>query len=248
MLPKPTGKELIENHEVVSQDAWIAARRDLLKKEKEMSRAVEALNRERRALPWTKVEKEYVFDGPNGQESLADLFGTNSQLITYHFMYGPGWDEGCVGCSFVSDNFDGADLHLKHRDVSLVAVSRAPLAEFQDFKKRMGWQFKWVSSSGSDFNYDFQASFKPEDLESGKAFYNFTEQKLNSQEEPGLSVFYRNAAGEIFHTYSTYERGLDVLLTAHHFLDMTPKGRREHEGFWWNFHDSYGSGKAAKQH
>jgi predicted dithiol-disulfide oxidoreductase (DUF899 family) len=239
MLTKPVGKELIENHEVVSEDNWIEARRELLKKEKEMSHALEALNRERRALPWVKVEKNYVFEGPDGRETLADLFGPNDQLVVYHFMFAPGWDEGCVGCSFVSDNFDGANMHLKHRDVSLVAVSRAPLAEFQEFRKRMGWQFKWVSSSGGDFNYDYQVSFKKEAVESGDVLYNYKLQKLEELEQPGLSVFYKNPAGEVFHTYSTYEAGLDILLEVHHLLDMTPKGRREHEGFWWDYHDRY---------
>jgi predicted dithiol-disulfide oxidoreductase (DUF899 family) len=239
MLNKPEGKELIEGHEVVSEGAWLDARRELLEKEKEMAHKLEELNRERRTLPWTRTDKEYVFDGPNGRETLAELFGNNNQLIVYHFMFGPGWDEGCVGCSFVSDHFDCANLHLKHRDISLVAVSRAPWKEFEAFKKRMGWQFKWVSSSGSDFNYDYQVSHKREDIDRGDVFYNYKNQKLTDEEQPGLSVFYKNADGEIFHTYSTYERGLDILLGTHHLMDMTPRGRRDHEGFWWRHHDRY---------
>jgi len=239
MLDKPVGKELIEGHEVVSPGAWLEARRALLKKEKELGHALEELNRQRRALPWTRVTKEYVFEGPSGRETLAELFGAASQLIVYHFMFGPGWEEGCVGCSFVSDHFDGANLHLNHRDISFVAVSSAPLQEFEAFKQRMGWQFKWVSSNGSDFNYDYQVSYKKEDLDRGDVLHNFTIQKLTGDEQPGLSVFFKNAAGEIFHTYSTYERGLDMLLGTHHLMDLTPKGRRDHEGFWWRFHDSY---------
>jgi len=238
MITTPDAKENIEGHQVVSEEEWIRARQELLKKEKELSRAIDELSRQRRELPWVRVEKDYVFEGPNGKETLADLFGKNSQLIVYHFMYAPGWTEGCVGCSFVSDHIDCANLHLMHHDISVVVVSRAPYNEFQAFKKRMDWKFKWVSSFGSDFNYDYQASFKREDLDRGEVFYNYKMQKLKGEDQPGASVFYKNEHGDIFHTYSSYERGLDILLGAHNYLDLTPKGRNE-AGGWWKLHDSY---------
>ena len=230
-------KEGVENHPVVSEEEWVAARQDLLKKEKELTRAMDAVSRQRRELPWVRVTKDYVFEGPNGKVTLAELFGNNDQLIVYHFMYAPGWEEGCVGCSFLSDHIDGANLHLKHRDVSLVVVSRAPYEEFQAYKKRMGWKFNWVSSAGSDFNYDYHASYTRQELDSGEVFHNFTWQKLKSEDQPGTSVFYKNEKGEIFHTYSSYERGGDILLGAHNYLDLTPKGRGE--DFWWKRHDEY---------
>ena len=230
-------KEGVENHLVVSEEEWVQARQELLRKEKELTRAMDALSKQRRELPWVRVEKSYEFEGPFGTESLADLFGDNSQLIVYHFMYAPGWDEGCVGCSFLADHIDGANLHLMHHDVSVVVVSRAPYQEFQAFKRRMGWYFKWVSSAGSDFNYDYHASYTREELDRGDVFHNFTMQKLRSEDQPGTSVFYKNEQGEIFHTYSSYERGGDILLGAHNYLDLTPKGRGE--VFWWRLHDKY---------
>ena len=203
---------------------------------------------ERRALPWVRVEKEYAFEGPQGRETLRDLFGKNSQLLIYHFMFGPGWKEGCSGCSFVSDHFDGADLHLAHHDVSLVAVSHAPLREFAPFKKRMDWKFKWVSSAGSDFNHDYDVSATPKELERGKMEYNYRETDAND-EMPGISAFYKDDAGDIYHTYSSYARGLDLLIGAYNFLDLTPRGRNETEIMdWMRHHDKYEDAPQAAQH
>jgi predicted dithiol-disulfide oxidoreductase (DUF899 family) len=231
---------------IVSRDEWIAARKQLLAKEKELTRLRDRLSAERREQPWVKVEKGYVFDGPNGKETLADLFGERSQLIVYHFMFGPEWNEGCPSCSYLVDHIDGAIPHLAARDVSLVLVSRAPLAKIEAFKKRMGWHFKWVSSFGGDFNYDYRVSFAPEQKASGKVDYNYTMQEFPSNEAPGASVFYKDpATGEIFHTYSAYARGLDALVGTYTLLDLVPKGRDEdHLGFsmeWVRHHDRYGT-------
>src|SRR6202166_1044887 len=214
---------VIQRHEVVSPNEWIASRKELLRKEKEFTKLRDELSRQRRELPWEKVEKQYVFDGPNGKVTLADVFDGQNQLIVYHFMFGPGWEEGCPSCSFVADHFDGSLVHLSNRDVTLVVVSRAPLAQIEAFKKRMGWRFHWVSSFANDFNRDYHVSFSKDETASGKAAYNFGTQNFSSEEGPGLSVFYKNDKGEIFHTYSTYARGLDILITAYNFLDMTPK-------------------------
>lgn len=231
----------IADHPVVSQKEWIEAGAKLLAKEKELTKLRDEVSRLRRELPWVRVAKDYVFDGPEGQVRLSEIFAGKSQLIVYHFMYAPGWDEGCPGCSFVSDHFDGARMHFEHNDVSFAVVSRAPLAEFMPFKNRMGWTFRWLSSSGTDFNYDFGVSFRPEDLQKGPVLYNFTLQKLTGEEQPGLSVFFKNAKGEIFHTYSTYERGLDLLIGAYNFLDLVPKGRNESGPMdWMTYHDRYG--------
>jgi len=219
--------EHVEQHPVVSREQWLAARRQHLVHEKAFTRQRDQLSAERRALPWVKVDKDYRFEGPHRQKHLADLFGDNSQLIVYHFMFGNGWQEGCPGCSFLADHFDGANLHLAHHDVSFVAVSHAPWAQFQAFKQRMGWYFPWFSSAGSDFNADFHVSASPEERRAGKAEYNYQPLDSASEELPGLSVFYRNAEGEIFHTYSTYARGLDMLVGTYHFLDLMPKGRNE---------------------
>jgi predicted dithiol-disulfide oxidoreductase (DUF899 family) len=233
----------MEPHTIVSQDEWLAARRALLTKEKDFTRARDRLSVERRALPWVKVDKAYVFDGPHGKETLADLFGGRSQLIVYHFMLGPGWEQGCPSCSFLADHFDGAAIHLAQRDVTLVVVSRAPLAEIEAYKKRMGWRFKWVSSFGSDFNRDFHVSFTPEEIARGKVDYNYAMTAFTSEEAPGVSAFYKNDAGEIFHTYSAYARGLDLLVGAYNFLDLAPKGRDEAALPWtmaWvRRHDEY---------
>jgi len=230
-------------HAVVSQDQWLTARKALLAKEKEFSKARDELSRQRRALPWVKVDKPYVFDGPAGKETLADLFGGKSQLIVYHFMLGPGWGQGCPSCSFLADHFDGANIHLAQRDVTLVVVSRAPLAEIEAYKKRMGWKFKWVSSYGNDFNRDFHVSFTPEEKAGGKINYNYAMTEFPSEEAPGLSAFVRNEAGEVLHTYSAYARGLDILLGAYNFLDMAPKGRDEDalpwSMAWVRRHDEY---------
>lgn len=234
-----TGEETME-HRIVSREEWLAARKAHLAHEKEFTRQRDALSAERRALPWVRVDKDYAFEGPKGRLTLADLFAGKSQLVTYHFMFGPGWKEGCSGCSFLADHFDGANLHLKHHDVSLVAVSRAPYAEFQAFRKRMGWQFPWVSSAGSDFNYDFHVSSTPTELEAGRYDYNYEMHDGEGGEMPGFSVFYRNEAGEIFHTYSTYARGGDLMIGAYNVLDMMPKGRNEDEIMdWMRHHDRY---------
>ena len=234
---------IAEQAKVVSPAEWVAARKELLKKEKEFTRLRDELSRARRELPWEKVEKKYMFEGAKGKEALADLFEGRSQLMVYHFMMGPGWKEGCPSCSFIADHFDGMRVHLNARDITLVAVSRAPLAEIEAFKKRMGWGFKWVSSNGTDFNFDYQVSAQPGSPKEEKVLYNYEMQVFPSEERPGLSVFYKDA-GEVFHTYSTYGRGLDILLGAYNFIDMTPKGRNE-EGLkntmaWVRHHDKYG--------
>ena len=233
-------------HEVVSQDEWLAARKAHLAKEKALTKARDQLSAERRALPWVKVEKNYVFDTPSGKKKLGDLFGGRSQLIVYHFMLGPDWGEGCPSCSYLADHFDGVALHLPHRDVSLTAVSRAPLPEIQAYKNRMGWHFPWVSSYASDFNFDFHVSFKPEE-DDGKVYYNYEMGDFESDEMPGVSVFIKDASGAIFHTYSAYARGLDILVGAYNFLDLVPKGRDEAELPWsmaWvRRHDEYEDAK-----
>src|SRR5262245_28314308 len=210
---------------IVSREEWTLARQALLKKEKEFNRLRDELTLARRALPWTRVEKQYRFRGPAGEETLADLFGGRSQLVVYHFMFDPSWDEGCKSCSYLADNFAGGIVHLAHRDVTMLAVSRAPLEKIEAFRKRMGWSFKWVSSSDSDFNHDYQATLRPDELAAGKAIYNYEPSKFPMAEAPGTSVFYRDAEGSIFHTYSTYARGLDMLIGSYHVLDLVPKGR-----------------------
>jgi predicted dithiol-disulfide oxidoreductase (DUF899 family) len=228
---------------VVPHAEWVAARVELLKKEKEFTRLRDELSAQRRELPWEKVEKSYVFDGPNGKETLSDLFGGRSQLIVYHFMFGPGWAEGCPSCSYISDHIDGSVVHLAARDVRLAVVSRAPLSEIEAFKKRMGWKFHWVSSNGTDFNYDYQVSMKKEEVGKGQVYYNYAMTQFPSEERPGMSVFYKDAGGNIFHTYSSYARGLDILIGAYNWLDMAPKGRDEeglkHGMAWVRHHDKY---------
>jgi predicted dithiol-disulfide oxidoreductase (DUF899 family) len=236
----------IEQPKIVSRAEWLAARKELLIKEKQLTRQRDEVDGQRRELPWVKVDKEYFFHGPNGRQTLADLFAGRSQLIVSHFMFGPGWNEGCVGCSFRSDHVDGALAHLEHHDVSLVTISRAPLAEIEAFKKRMGWRFQWLSSYGSDFNYDYQVTFTKEEVATGKVNYNYQLRDFVSEEMSGLSVFFRNAAGEIFHTYSTYGRGDEVVDTTYMYLDLTPKGRNEtgphyNLGDWVRHHDRYGT-------
>jgi predicted dithiol-disulfide oxidoreductase (DUF899 family) len=236
----------ITNHKIVSPAEWVAARMDLLRKEKEFTRLRDQLSQQRRELPWEKVEKQYVFDGPSGKETLADLFNGKSQLAVYHFMLGPDWPEGCPSCSFISDHLDGMIVHLGARDVSMVVISRAPLPQIEAFKKRMGWQFKWVSSSGNDFNFDYHVSFSAEEKAKGQVYYNYEMMEFPSEEAPGASVFYKNEAGEVFHTYSSYARGLDILVGTYNFLDLTPKGRDEdglsHSMAWVRHHDKYGDG------
>jgi predicted dithiol-disulfide oxidoreductase (DUF899 family) len=230
-------------HTVVSRQQWAEARRTLLAREKEFTRQRDELSRQRRALPWEKVEKTYVFEGPNGSQTLAELFAGRSQLIVYHFMLGPGWAEGCKGCSFLADHFDGSLVHLAHRDVTVVAAARAPLPDIEAFKERMGWNFPWVSSQGSDFNFDYHVSFTGNERVNGKVYYNYDMREFPSDEGPGLSVFYKDKSGEIFHTYSTYARGLEILVGVYNFLDLVPKGRDE-EGLpspmaWLRHHDRY---------
>jgi predicted dithiol-disulfide oxidoreductase (DUF899 family) len=238
----------IQEHTVVSPKEWTASRKELLRKEKEFTRLRDELSRQRRELPWEKVTKQYVFDGPDGKETLAGLFGGRSQLIVYHFMLGPGWEEGCRSCSYLADHFDGSLIHLANRDVTLLSISRAPFAQIEVFKKRMGWKFRWVSSFANDFNRDFGVSFTKEELAKGKVPYNYDMVQFGSEEGPGVSVFYKNAAGEIFHTYSAYARGLDILVGAYNFLDLAPKGRDE-DGLafsmaWVRHHDRYAEGYA----
>ena len=232
-----------EAGKIVAPAEWLAARKELLRKEKEFTRLRDELSRQRRALPWEKVEKHYVFDSPTGKQTLADLFGGRSQLMIYHFMFGPGWKEGCPSCSYLADTFDGCAVHLAHRDVTFMAVSRATLPEIEAFKKRMGWRFPWVSSFGSEFNHDYQASFTPQEIVVGKVFYNYEMTEFPSEEGPGASVFYKNEAGEIFHTYSCYARGLDAMVGTYNWLDLAPKGRDE-DGLaftmaWVRHHDKY---------
>jgi predicted dithiol-disulfide oxidoreductase (DUF899 family) len=231
-------------HEIVSQDEWLALRKQLLVREKELTRLRDRLAAERRALPWVKVEKPYVFDGPDGKETLADLFGGRSQLIVKHFMFGPGWSEGCVGCSFELDHIDGILVHLAQRDVSYVAVARAPLPEIEAFKQRMGWRIKWVSSAGSDFNFDFHVSFRPEEIAKGQGYYNYAMRKIGIGELSGRSVFYKDPSGDVFHTYSSYGRGGEDTLGTYRLLDLVPKGRDEtgpnrNLSDWVRHHDRY---------
>jgi len=237
-------EKTIELPKVVSRDEWLTARKELLKQEKELTRQRDALNAKRRELPWVRVEKEYVFDTPKGKQTLADLFDGRSQLVVNHFMLGPGWKEGCVGCSFGADHIEGALVHLEHHDVTVVVVSRAPLHEIEAYKKRMSWRFKWVSSYGSDFNYDYHVSFTKDDVTKGRVYYNFEMTEASIEELPGLSVFYKDAAGDIFHTYSSYARGAEELLGTYMVLDLTPKGRNEtgpnHNLMdWVRRHDEY---------
>jgi predicted dithiol-disulfide oxidoreductase (DUF899 family) len=228
-------------HRVVSRDEWIAARKALLGKEKELTHLRDSINAERRALPWVKVEKRYVFDTPQGKKTLAELFDGRSQLIVQHFMLGPGWKAGCPGCSFLADHVDGARRHFEHHDVKFVAVSRAPLAEIEAYRRRMGWGFDWVSSYGSDFNYDFQVSATKDQIAAGKVTYNYEPSKDPGEEMPGLSVFQQDQNGDVFHTYSTYARGGEELIGAFMFLDLTPKGRNEKATMdWVRRHDEYG--------
>jgi predicted dithiol-disulfide oxidoreductase (DUF899 family) len=242
----PQKENGLTRHAVVSHAQWIAARTAFLAKEKEFTRMRDELNQQRRDLPWEAVTKNYVFEGPDGRQTLGDLFEGRSQLIVYHFMFGPDWDAGCPHCSFWADNFDPIVVHLNQRDVTMVAISRAPYRKITEYKKRMGWSFKWLSSADTDFNFDFQASFRPEDLKKGSVFYNFKEQEETCPEREGASVFYTDASGKIFHTYSTYARGIDLVNTAYNYLDLVPKGRDEgsRSQFWVRRHDEYAKRRA----
>jgi len=235
---------LIERPKVVSRAEWLSARRELLIKEKQLTRQRDEIDRQRGELPWVKVEKSYIFDGPNGQQTLADLFEDRSQLVVSHFMVGPGWKEGCVGCSFRSDHVEGALVHLEHHDVSFVTISRAPFPEIEAFRMRMGWRFRWLSSYGSDFNYDYHVSFTKEEVATGEVYYNYESRRFLSEELSGISVFFKDETGEVFHTYSTYGRGDEMLDTTYMYLDLTPKGRNEtgpryNLGDWVRHHDQY---------
>jgi predicted dithiol-disulfide oxidoreductase (DUF899 family) len=238
---------MMEHHKVVTREAWLAARRELLAKEKEFTRLRDELSRRRRELPWERVDKSYVFDGPGEQKTLAQLFDGRRQLVVFHFMFTPSWDEGCKSCSFWADNLDGVVVHLNHRDVSFAAVSRAPQSKLAAYKKRMGWHFPWVSSAGNSFNFDYRVSFPQEDLTKGEITYNYGPQKTSMEDLPGMSVFYRDDGGAIFHTYSCYARGLDMLNGAYHMLDLVPKGRDEdalaYTMEWLRRHDQYAPSK-----
>jgi predicted dithiol-disulfide oxidoreductase (DUF899 family) len=230
-------------HQIVAHEEWIAARKAFLVKEKEFMKLQDQLSRQRRELPWERVAKQYVFDGPAGKETLADLFAGCSQLAVYHFMFAPEWDAGCKHCSFWADNFNGIPVHLKHRDVTFVAISRAPLAKLEQFKKHMGWNFKWLSSGGTDFNYDYRVSFTPAEVAAGEYEHNYRLSKNALTDHVGISAFYKDAGGNLFHTYSAYARGVEPINGAYHFLDLMPKGRDEagldFTQAWVRYHDQY---------
>lgn len=230
-------------HLVVSHEEWVKQRRELLAKEKEFTRLRDQLNQARRDLPWERVAKRYEFDGPGGKVTLAEAFEGRSQLVVYHFMFAPEWENGCKSCSFWADNFNGIVPHLNQRDATFAAISRAPLPKLQAFAKRLGWSFKWLSSAGSDFNYDYNVSFRPEDIAAGRAVYNYRPTTMNMSDLPGISVFFRDEEDTVFHTYSTYSRGIDMFNTAYNYLDIVPKGRDEaglqHAMAWVKLHDQY---------
>lgn len=232
----------IQNPHVVSHEQWVTERVAFMAKEKEFTRLRDELSRQRRELPWEKVTKSYVFDGPRDKETLADLFEGRSQLVVYHLMFSPDWDEACKSCSFWADNFNGIDIHLAHRDITFLAISRAPLPKLEAYRKRMGWSFKWVSAGESDFNYDFQVSFDPKTGQSGAAYYNYGTSVAVGEEMPGVSVFYKDpVTGDIYHTYSAYSRGIDLLNGAYNYIDLTPRGRDEGEQImsWLRRRDQY---------
>jgi predicted dithiol-disulfide oxidoreductase (DUF899 family) len=230
-------------NKIVSEEEWVEARKALLKKEKEFTIMRDRLSQQRRDLPWIGVDKEYVFEGPGGRQTLSELFDGRSQLVVYHFMFDPSWEAGCPSCSFWADNFNGIIAHLNQRDVTMVAVSRAPYSKLAAYHRRMGWDFKWVSSYETDFNLDYDVSFTPEELVKKEAFYNFGIRDPFSPEREGVSAFYKDSAGKVFHTYSAYARGIDMLNVAYHYLDLVPKGRDEagHDfpQFWVRRHDEY---------
>jgi predicted dithiol-disulfide oxidoreductase (DUF899 family) len=231
------------DHKILSHEAWLEARKEFLAKEKAFTRLRDELSRERRELPWEKVEKDYRFETPNGSRTLAEIFDGRSQLLVYHFMLGPDWEEGCKSCSFWADNYNNIPIHLNHRDVTFAAISRAPLAKIEAYKARMGWSFPWYSSSGSDFNFDYHVSLTPQEIAAGRATYNYRTLQTTNSEWPGVSVFFKDGNGAVFHTYSTYERGLDMLNGAYHLLDLVPKGRDEDKlpftMQWVRRHDQY---------
>jgi predicted dithiol-disulfide oxidoreductase (DUF899 family) len=231
-----------DEHRVVSRDEWIAARQALLKKEKEFTRQRDEMSRLQRELPWVKVDKSYAFDGPDGKQTLPQLFDGRSQLLVYHFMFAPDWEAGCPHCSFWADNFNPNIVHLNQRDVTMVAISRAPYRKLEAYKSRMGWSFKWLSSGGTDFNFDFNVSFTPEEVSRKRAFYNFVEQDPGTTDREAMSVFYKDRTGTVFHTYSAHARGIDLFNTAYNYMDLVPKGRDEggRGQYWVRRHDEYG--------
>jgi predicted dithiol-disulfide oxidoreductase (DUF899 family) len=233
---------------VVSREAWLQARKQFLAKEKQLTHLRDEVARERRALPWVRIAKNYVFDAPEGKRTLAELFDGRRQLVVQHFMFAPGWEQGCPSCSFMADHTDGMIVHLAQRDVTFVAVSRAPLADIERFRRRMGWQFQWVSSHGSDFNYDFGVSFTPGEVARGEVDYNYGRWPFAHEELPGISAFYKDGAGAVFHTYSTYGRGVEAMMGTYSLLDLMPKGRDEHDGAmaWVRHHDRYAPAPVAK--
>jgi predicted dithiol-disulfide oxidoreductase (DUF899 family) len=230
-----------QTHRVVSRKEWISARKKLLAEEKKFTRLRDKLGERRRNLPWELVDKEYVFEGPGGKQTLSELFDGRSQLVVYHFMFHPDWNAGCPHCSRWADSFNGAITHLNHRDVTMIAVSRAPYAKLAAYEKRMGWGFKWFSSFGSDFNFDYGVSFTPDEMKKGRAVYNFKLQNPDAPEREGVSVFYKGAKGRLFRTYSTYARGIDMMNVDYQYLDLVPKGRDEGSRgpFWVRRHDEY---------
>ena len=242
-MSKVTAEDDIHHHRVVSRETWLEARQRLLAREKELTHLRDQIARERRALPWVRIEKTYAFDTPEGRRTLADLFEGRHQLVVQHFMFAPGWEEGCKSCSFMADHIEGARVHLAQRDLTLLVVSRAPLADIERFRRRMGWQFKWVSSHGSDFNHDFGVSFTEQDMARGEVEYNYRMQRFPHEEAPGISVFYKDDEALVFHTYSTYGRGVELMMGAYDFLDIAPKGRDEDQLAypmeWVRHHDRY---------
>jgi predicted dithiol-disulfide oxidoreductase (DUF899 family) len=239
----------MQPHKIVSREEWLEARKAHMVREKEFTRARDRLSAERRALPWVKVDKGYMFDGPDGKAGLVDLFKGRPQLVVQHFMFAPDWDAGCKSCSFWADGFDRMIPHLAARDTRLVAVSRAPLEKLEAFRTRMGWTFDWYSSQGSDFNYDFAVSFTPDEIKAGHRRYNFGTSGFGIEDAPGISVFYRDEVGDIYNTYSCFARGLDMMNAAYHYLDLTPLGRHE-EGLpypmdWVRLRDQYQPGPAS---
>jgi predicted dithiol-disulfide oxidoreductase (DUF899 family) len=244
------GETTMTTHITATRERWLEARRDLLAAEKDLTRRSDEVARLRRQLPWVQVDKTYTFDGPDGRVTLADLFDGRHQLLVQHFMLAPGWEQGCPSCSYMADHNDGMTVHLANRDVTMVAISRAPLAEIERFRRRMGWHFKWVSSNSNSFNYDFGVSFTPQDMTKGKLDYNYGTWPLVGEEWPGISVFYKDDAEDVFHTYSTYGRGVEVMMGTYRLLDLTPKGRGErdvtHKMEWVRHHDRYEPAALAK--
>jgi predicted dithiol-disulfide oxidoreductase (DUF899 family) len=241
-ISKPAAGTTETSHRIVSREQWLKERISLLTEEKELTRRHDAIASKVRNLPWVKVDKTYTFDSPTGKKTLGDLFGDKSQLIVYHFMFDPTWSQGCKSCSFIADHYNPIVIHLAHRDISLVTVSKAPIEKIEQFRKRMGWAFPWVSGANNDFGRDYGVSFKDEDFAKGDIVYNFTGKAYPMRELPGLSVFAKDPRGNIYHTYSTFARGLECLLTAYNYIDMTPKGRDEAENGgmeWVRHHDRY---------